>query len=278
MRKLFLIPLLVAVGLPVYAQTTWPILDNSTADATAWRTSTVANVRSSRVATVVYRHKLMAAGTADVEIHLDGSLDGATWVLDAMPGVTNAGTGTTEVSGAVSADTYGYVLLRARVYNANSVALTNVYATAGTKRNIDTTVPLPVALGGTASSTAADARTALGVPAATSGTLTTPTLAGNVTASGLTASLPIFTDGSKVLVSKSIANTKLALGIQAGTGTTAAGGTATVTFPTAFASAPVVICKGAGPTNSVSSVTSTGFAIDTKEGTAAFSWIAVGAP
>jgi hypothetical protein len=55
----------------------------------------------------------------------------------------------------------------------------------------------------------------------TSPTLVTPTIGAasgtSLTLSGLTASLPVFTDGSKALVSKSIADTQTALGLGAWT-------------------------------------------------------------
>ena len=64
---------------------------------------------------------------------------------------------------------------------------------------------LPIAGGGTGASTAAGACSALGV-----GTEDSPTFTG-LTVSGLTASLPVFTNGSKALESKSVADTMTAL-------------------------------------------------------------------
>ena len=106
--------------------------------------------------------------------------------------------------------------------------------------------------------------------------------ASSITNSGLTASLPVFTDANKALLSKSVANTKLALGIQAGTATTAADGAKTNTFPTAFGSAPYVTVSTVGAAAEtlhlvITNVTATTF---TTLGDAAgvYHWIAVGAP
>lgn len=77
------------------------------------------------------------------------------------------------------------------------------------------------------------------------------------------------------------ANAKTALGIQAGTATTAADGTVTNTFSTAFASAPVVVISpfnNTTATNSVVSVSTTAFVANLGTAAAVLHWIAVGAP
>jgi hypothetical protein len=65
----------------------------------------------------------------------------------------------------------------------------------------------PISVGGTGATTAAGARTNLGL-----GTSDSPTFAGE-TLSGLTASLPVFTDANKALITKSVADAQTALQI-----------------------------------------------------------------
>lgn len=283
MKKLFLIFAAVAFACSGYAQAVYQIFDGATIAASVTNTSTTyANVRSTRMSSLTFRYKLMDAGSSDVTFDLDGSLDGATWVNNAFGSVAVTANGTTQVTGQTNIDVSAYILLRVRAENGNSVAVTNMYVTCGVKRGVEPTVPIAIAYGGTASTTAADARTALGVPAASAGSLANPTITGLATNSGLTASLPVFTDANKAFNSKSIANTKLALGIQSGTCITAADGTVTNTFATAFSAAPTVILTHLGlklsPTNVVTTTTTTNFIMSAALGDVTNQWIAIGAP
>jgi len=145
---------------------------------------------------------------------------------------------------------------------------------------------LPIAYGGTAGATAAAARSALGISeastngiAATNGTATGLTLVGSITNAGLTASLPVFTDADKVLASKSVANTLLALGIQSGTNHIETS-TAAVSFGAAFSTPPNVVATGDN-TNIVfaTEITVSGFTLNTgPDATNNVNWIAIGAP
>jgi hypothetical protein len=100
----------------------------------------------------------------------------------------------------------------------------------------------------------------------------------------LTASLPMFTDATKRHVSKTVANTLLALGIQSGTGTTADDGTVTNTFGTAFSGGtPKVIVQVTGGattvlTNAISAVGTTTFILNLGSNGKTFDYIAIGTP
>ncbi len=79
----------------------------------------------------------------------------------------------------------------------------------------------------------------------------------------------------------SAATAKTALGIQAGQATTAADGTVTNTFATAFTSAPKVVLQPVGsfgPTNNLVSVTTSNFVCNIGEPSIVVHYIAVGAP
>ncbi len=98
--------------------------------------------------------------------------------------------------------------------------------------------------------------------------------------SGLTASLPVFSDGSKVLVSKSIANTLLALGIQRGSNYIANDFSVTNTFGTAFSAIPVVVV-GSSVTNAlpaVTSITTSNCIFLANKTNTTFYWTAIGTP
>lgn len=102
---------------------------------------------------------------------------------------------------------------------------------------------------------------------------------GTINSAALTASLPVFSDSSKNLSSKTIANTLLALGIQKGTVSMAALDQQTNTFSTAFSSAPVIVFTG--PTNALPhlvTVSATGFTVGTDGTNHTIQWIAIGAP
>ncbi|KAF0176443.1 MAG: Uncharacterized protein FD161_2982 [Limisphaerales bacterium] len=102
-----------------------------------------------------------------------------------------------------------------------------------------------------------------------------------LTNNGLTASLPVFSDANKMLVTKSVANTLLALGIQSGSVTSSADGTFTNTFSTAFSAAPKVIIT---PVNSVTatqtvvSASTTAFIGNVSDASVVVNWIAIGTP
>lgn len=119
----------------------------------------------------------------------------------------------------------------------------------------------------------------------------------NVVVAGVTntdhaVSSPVWTDANGKSVTKTVANAKLALGIQAGTTTLDATGlsglfTNTVTFPTAFSSPPVVVVQYNIAANYAAdhmtncfatNVTATTFWIGGGVASAPISWIAVGAP
>lgn len=102
-----------------------------------------------------------------------------------------------------------------------------------------------------------------------------------LTNSGLTASLPVFSDANKMLVTKSIANSLLALGIQSGSVTSSADGTFTNTFSTAFSAAPKVIMtpvNSTTPTNTVVSASTTTFIGNVSDASVVVNWIAIGTP
>jgi hypothetical protein len=107
------------------------------------------------------------------------------------------------------------------------------------------------------------------------------TLPSPTTVSNLTASLPVFSDASKVLVSKSVADTLTALGVASGTGITVANGTVTNAFGFTFSSVPVVISTQIGEDTTLTnviSVTTSNFVLRTSKATQTNKWIAVGAP
>lgn len=102
-----------------------------------------------------------------------------------------------------------------------------------------------------------------------------------LTNSGLTASLPVFSDANKMLVTKSIANSLLALGIQSGSVTSSADGTFTNTFSTAFGAAPKVIMtpvNSVTATNTVVSSSTTTFIGNVSDASIVVNWIAIGTP
>lgn len=100
----------------------------------------------------------------------------------------------------------------------------------------------------------------------------------------VTASLPLWTDASKDVITQSIAASKTALGIQAGTAVTTADNTVTNTFATAFSVAPVVVTTPTGAagttclTNAVISVSTTGFVYNCGVPSVTIQWVAIGAP
>ncbi len=104
---------------------------------------------------------------------------------------------------------------------------------------------------------------------------------GTINSAALTASLPVFTDSSKNLSSKTIANTLLALGIQSGSVTSSADNTVTNTFSTAFSSAPKVTTtpfNSTTATNTVTSVTTSNFVVNVGKASVVVHWFAIGAP
>ena len=99
----------------------------------------------------------------------------------------------------------------------------------------------------------------------------------------VTASLPLWVNATKDVITQSVAASKTALGIQAGSGTTSGDGTVTNTFATAFSSAPKVVAQHTGAplnlgTNAVTSVTATTFVLDLGSSGVTFDYIAIGAP
>lgn len=110
------------------------------------------------------------------------------------------------------------------------------------------------------------------------------TFSGSITNYALSPSLPVFTGAGTNLVSQTAAASKTLLGIQFGTSTTAADGTGTNTFGTAFASAPIVVTTPTGAaavvvgTNKVISTSATAFIYVTGAPGTVINWIANGAP
>lgn len=110
------------------------------------------------------------------------------------------------------------------------------------------------------------------------------TTTNGITDQSLTASLPVFSDGSKLLVSQTVATTKTLFGIQTGSFTVANDGDGTIinTFATAYASAPVVIVQtlvaNIVTTNVVTATTTTTFTFDCGCDDIGFNYIAIGAP
>ncbi len=104
---------------------------------------------------------------------------------------------------------------------------------------------------------------------------------GTITSASLTASLPLFSDSAKGITSKSIANTLLALGIQSGSATSAADGTFTNTFGTAFGGTPKVIMtpvNSVTATNTVVSASTTAFIGRVNTAGVVVNWVAIGTP
>lgn len=126
---------------------------------------------------------------------------------------------------------------------------------------------LDVIYGGTGAATAAGARAALGL----SETSTNTTAAGWRTAAGVGE-----------WTTNTASNVKAAIGIQAGSVTTATDGTVTNTFATAFGSAPVVVISPVGEavsaTNNLVSVTESNFVYNAGQDAQVAKWIAVGTP
>lgn len=225
MKKLLLtITLLCGLAFAADAQVFYQLYGGGTANVAATATITnstkYVNVRNYDLATMQAVFALDGSGTSDVTFHIDGSVDGATWVLDAFGPMVIAATGTTPITPTTTNfATFGYILLRARVENGNaSDAVTNLAVSVALKQGVSPMTPLPIKYGGSGAATAAAARTALGVPAAASpsltGTVLMPgslTVTGSVTNSALTASLPVFTDANKTLASKTVADTRTAL-------------------------------------------------------------------
>ena len=181
-------------------------------------------------------------------------------------------------------ETVGLTIQKPNPCNSNFVEF---YSGSNLKFVVDTNGQVAVAYGGTGTNTAAGARYTLGVSAQSGGAYSNITVVGasikTVTNSDFTASLPVWADADKILVTKTIANAKLALGIQTGTCITGAGGKITNTFSTAFSSAPNVTISQTGlgtysPTNAVMFVTTTNFAVNTSDANVTNQWIAIGAP
>lgn len=91
------------------------------------------------------------------------------------------------------------------------------------------------------------------------------------------------TIGLQILGATPIANTKITLGIQVGSGTTADDGTLTNTFGTAFSSPPYVVVQVTGGgtvvrTNAISAVTTTNFVLNLGSEAKTFDYHAIGAP
>ncbi len=243
---------------PVSAQLFYPVVLGGTNVVAAATTNTYTayiTTRYTRLVGIEERFKMASAATDDIVLHCDGSLDGLTFVNDVFGPYTNAATGVTAQTNVISLDSGAYMLLRLRLANtAAAVVLTNAYL-AGTVKDIS---------GGTV----------------TDGTFSDPTLTGTVTVSGLTASLPVFTDASKALVSKTVANTLLALGIQSGDIPNSTN-SRTLTFGTAFSAAPrvLVTLTNAFASNYVASITVSNFVVGATTGTNfGGSYIAIGAP
>ncbi len=106
------------------------------------------------------------------------------------------------------------------------------------------------------------------------------TVTNGLTNSALTASLPVFTDANKKLISKTIANTKLAMGIQSGSNVVANDFSVTNTFAQAYSATPVVTVSSSSTNGmpSVSSVTTTFVVLLSNRTNQTFFWQAIGAP
>ncbi len=161
------------------------------------------------------------------------------------------------------------------------IGSTLVYSipTNGLPTNNTVTLPLSVANGGSGGAT----NTGTGaLVSSNSPTINTPIVLGLLTNSSLSASLPVFTDANKALVSKTVANTLLALGIQKGFGVSTSDGTVTNTFGQAFSSAPIVTttqnATSGGTTNWIVSVTASNFIWKCGATGVTNYYIAIGAP
>lgn len=122
---------------------------------------------------------------------------------------TNGGAATLNVSalGATAIVTAAGAALSGSEIPSGGLINTIYVAGSSHFRLISTVGTLAINAGGTGAATVAGARTNFGI-----GTGDSPTFTG-ATLSGLTASLPVFTDGSKALASKSVADTLTALGL-----------------------------------------------------------------
>ncbi len=159
------------------------------------------------------------------------------------------------------------------------IGSTLVYSipTNGLPTNNTVTLPLSVANGGSGGAT----NTGTGaLVSSNSPTINTPIVLGLLTNSSLSASLPVFTDANKALVSKTIANTQLALGIQRGSNYISNDFSVTNTFTQAYSAVPVVVACGS-TTNSfvgVTSITTSNFIVLANKTNQTFFWTAIGAP
>lgn len=264
--KLFLASILSALVAPfASAQNYYQLFNGGTANvaASAQGTNATANniaVRDASVIGISKSFKLDGAGTEDMTTHIDGSVDGSTWVLDIAGPLIKAATGTTLASGYTNFDCRGYTTIRVRVENGSSgQAITNLSVAATLWRGSTATVILDVAHGGTGGATALAARTGLGIAETATNSI-----------------IPIAKGGT---ASATVAAAKTAFGIQSGISAAGdAAGNVTNAFATAFSVAPVVLAVGTnGYVVNVSSVTTTNF-IAGNQTNAAFNWIAIGAP
>lgn len=221
--KRILLTLLCAIALTAPAQVYHQLLTGGTnyvaADTVNTYSGLVVNTRNASLLSLQMKFKALDTSTDNVVATIDGSVDGASYVAGALGPLVVAADGTNTAVGITNLDVSAYLFIRVRyVTNASAtVAVTNLAIAATTKVGVDPWSPISIANGGTAGATAAAARANLAVPAATSGSLTNVSLygakiTGSFTNVGLTASLPVFTDANKVLVSKSAADTLAALG------------------------------------------------------------------
>ncbi len=106
------------------------------------------------------------------------------------------------------------------------------------------------------------------------------TVTNGVTNLALTASLPVFTDANKKLISKTIANTKLAMGIQSGSNVVANDFSVTNTFAQAYSGTPVVTVSSSTTNGlpAVVEVTTTYVILRANRTNQTFYWHAIGAP
>lgn len=283
MKRILSIAAVLVLALPAMGQLVFMPFGGVTVTNGETRTSTTyARLANTRIATVQASFYMNDSSTDTITVYCDGSLDGATFVNESIGSFALTANNTSKVTGTTNLDVGANILMRIRVANGGaSASATNVVVYVGVKRGVEPTLPLPIIYGGTEGATAAAARSALGLVASTNGVMSGMSLVGSTTNLGLTASLPVFTDANKVLASKTIANTKLALGIQSGSVTTSADGTVTNTFGTAFSTAPVVLlCQtgdGTTITNTVT-VTTTNFTYSAGAPSIVAKWLAIGAP